>query len=227
MIGNSKRHRIDETKTNTSLFWNYEQKWIAWTVPKVPQFINGRNLTWATALWSILIILFGWLTKYSICWLWGISVLIIVQYITDSLDGALGRYRNSGLINWGHYVDHFLDFIFLCSVIISYVFIIPDQLFLLLILLALFGSHYISTYLVYSFSKKFRMGVSGVCMNNVKIGLLIMNACIVIFGTGFMKYLLMIMAISAFIALCIVVYISQKEAGEVDEQNWNSLKFKS
>lgn len=215
----SSNHKIDKTKTNTSLLWKYEQKWIAWAVPKVPQFINGRNLTWATAYWSILVVLAGWLTKYSIHWIWGISALIVAQYITDSLDGALGRYRNSGLINWGHYVDHFLDFIFLCAIIISYVFIIPEYILFLLILLVLLGAHYVSTYLAFSYSKEFRMGVSGVSMNFLKIGLIVINACIVFWGTGFMKYLLMTMTVLAFVALYIVVYSTQREAEEFDEQN--------
>jgi len=221
VIGNSTHHKIDETKSNTSVLWEYEQKWIAWMVPKVPQFINGRNLTWATAYWSILVVLAGWLTKDSIHWIRGISALIVAQYITDSLDGALGRYRNSGLINWGHYVDHFLDSIFLCAVIISYFFIVPEQSLLLLILLSLFGMHYASTFLVFSFSKNFNMSATGIGMNEIKISLIIVNVCIVFFGTGFVKYILIILAFLTFIALCAVIYTSQKKAEEIDKQNRN------
>jgi hypothetical protein len=36
------------------------------------------------------------------------------QWFTDCLDGALGRYRDTGIPKWGYYMDHFLDFVFMC-----------------------------------------------------------------------------------------------------------------
>ncbi|MFH2035834.1 MAG: CDP-alcohol phosphatidyltransferase family protein [Candidatus Zixiibacteriota bacterium] len=214
----SRQIKIDKSKTNQSVLWKLEQKWIAWAVPKVPNFLNGRNLTWATALWAVLMILFGYLTRYNKHWIWGVSAAIVAQYITDSLDGAVGRYRNSGWVNWGHYVDHLLDFIFLCSVVISYALILPDQILMLLILLALFGSHYASTFLHFSFSHKFRMAASGIGMNELKIGLIIMNGSIIVFGTGFVENVLMILSALALLTLLIVIYFAQKEASRIDRQ---------
>ncbi len=215
--------KLDSTKTHTSFLWKYEQKWIAWVVPKVPLFLNGQNLSWATALWALLILICGYLTKYNIHWIWGVSASIVGQYITDSLDGAVGRYRGSGLINWGYYVDHLLDFIFLCSVIIAYALIFPGQILLFLILLAIFGTHYASSFLLFGLSKKFWMSASGVSMNELKIGLLLLNLVIIILGASFMKYLLMILAIAASIALIIVIYKSQKEARLLDMSLNNNL----
>jgi len=210
-------HKTDKTKTNTSLLWKYEQKWIAWAVPKVPKFLNGRNLTWATSLWSALIIVCGYLSVQNIIWVWGVSASIVGQYITDSLDGAVGRYRGSGLINWGHYVDHLLDFVFLCAVIISYAFIFPQHILLLMILLAIFGSHYASTFLVYSFSKKFRMAATGIGMNELKIGLLALNAVIFFDGTAFVETMLIVLSLLALLALFGVIYVGQKEAAKIDD----------
>ena len=66
--------------------------------------------------------------------------MITLQWLTDSLDGAIGRYRNVGLIRWGYYMDHFLDYIFLCSILIGYSLILPDNFkYLLFFLLAIFG----------------------------------------------------------------------------------------
>ncbi len=219
------KHKTDKTKTNTSFLWKYEQKWIAWAVPKVPKFLNGRNLTWATSLWSAIIITCGYLSKQNIYWVWGISASIVGQYITDSLDGAVGRYRESGLVNWGHYVDHLLDFVFLCAVIISYAFIFPEHLLLLMILLAIFGSHYASTFLIFSFSKKFHMAASGIGMNELKILLLVFNAIIFFNGTGFVETMLIILSLLALLALFGVIHTGQKEADKIDNLRRNRRTF--
>ncbi len=211
------KHKTDKTKTNTSFLWKYEQKWIAWAVPKVPKFLNGRNLTWATSLWSAIILTCGYFSIQNIYWVWGLSASIVGQYITDSLDGAVGRYRGSGLINWGHYVDHLLDFVFLCAVIISYAFIFPQHILLLMILLAIFGSHYASTFLIFSFSKKFQMAASGIGMNELKIGLLAFNAIIFFNGTDFVETMLIILSLLALLALFGVIYAGQKEAAKIDD----------
>lgn len=215
------KHKTDKTKTNTSFLWKYEQKWIAWAVPKVPKFLNGRNLTWATSLWSAIILACGYFSIQNIYWVWGMSVSIVGQYITDSLDGAVGRYRGSGLINWGHYVDHLLDFVFLCAVIISYAFIFPEHILLLMILLAIFGSHYASTFLIFSFSQKFQMATSGIGMNELKIGLLVLNTIIIFNGTGFVETMLMILSLLALLALFGVIYDGQKKAEIIDNLRRN------
>src|SRR3989344_990210 len=114
-----------DRKKGESLFHNIEKKFIDKYVSKIPIFIKSYQLTLTTILWCFLIILFSYLAKNNINWLWGVSACIFLQYITDSFDGALGRYRNSGLIKWGYYMDHFLDYIFLCSILIGYSFILP------------------------------------------------------------------------------------------------------
>jgi phosphatidylglycerophosphate synthase len=161
------------------------------------------------------------LAKQNTIWVWGISVSIVAQYITDSLDGAVGRYRGSGLVHWGHYVDHLLDFVFLCSVIFSYTLLFPQHIMLFLILLAIFGAHYASTFLIFSFSRKFNMTASGVGMNELKIGLIIFNAVIYFYGTGFVGTMLIIVAILAFLTLVKAIYAGQKEAGKMDDLKRN------
>ena len=47
--------------------------------------------------------------------------------MTDHYDGKIGKYRNTGLVRWGYYMDHLLDYFFLASVIIGYAFILPER----------------------------------------------------------------------------------------------------
>lgn len=214
-----KEHKIDETKTNTPFYWKYEQKWIAWAIPKVPSFLSSRFMTWFTVIWALITVACGYLSQYNKFWIWGISISVVGQYITDSLDGALGRFRNSGLINWGHYVDHLLDYVFLCAVLIAYTFIFPKYTIWLMIMLAIIGGHYASTFLFFSISKKFHMATSGIGMNELKVALIIFNIIIMYYTTSFVETMLIIMNILGLLTLLIAVYSGQKEAEKIDIVN--------
>lgn len=100
-----------------------EKRMVNWLVPRVPPFIETYHLTLLTLLWSIGIVAFSFLARDNINWLWGASFFILLQYITDVLDGAVGRYRETGLVKWGFYMDHLLDYVFLASVIVGYALI--------------------------------------------------------------------------------------------------------
>jgi len=99
-----------DKKFGRSIFHTGETKLKNWLVPKVPKCIETYHLTLTTVLWSLLIIVFSFLARYNIHWLWLVSLMIVFQYLTDLLDGEIGRRRNTGLIKWGFYMDHFLDF---------------------------------------------------------------------------------------------------------------------
>ncbi len=45
-----------------------------------------------TLLWSLLILVFSYLAATNIRWLWFVSVMIVLQYITDYYDGKVGKY---------------------------------------------------------------------------------------------------------------------------------------
>lgn len=75
----------------------------------VPMFISTRHLTLMTLFWSACLFYFNdnWIAM---------SIVIFLQRVTDTWDGAIGRERNEGYIKWGYFVDHFLDWVFLCSI---------------------------------------------------------------------------------------------------------------
>jgi phosphatidylglycerophosphate synthase len=135
------------------------EEWFVHKVtPYVPKFIETYHLTYSTILWSVLIVVSGFLAMQNIQWLWVAAVCVFLQYVTDLLDGAVGRYRKTGLIKWGFYMDHFLDYIFLCSVLISYWFTLPDKYNLyLFFLLAIFGAFMVDAYLYFAATNKFKI----------------------------------------------------------------------
>jgi hypothetical protein len=59
-----------------------------------------------------LILLFSYWAARDLRWLWGVSAMIFMQYATDHYDGKLGKYRGTGLVRWGYYMDHLLDYFF-------------------------------------------------------------------------------------------------------------------
>lgn len=206
-------------KTQRWRLWDLEQRWIAATVPRLPRWINGKNLTYATLIFALLAVLVGWATQTSLHWLWALSAIIIGQYISDSLDGAVGRYRGSGLKHWGHYMDHLFDFMFLGGLVMAYAFLLPDMSHWLLVLLIGFGSLFVSTYLLYGITQEFQMGIARIGMNEAKIALIIMNAVIVFFGTHVLEIALPILASIVGIALIINVTTVQKRLYKIDTQH--------
>ena len=49
-----------------------------------------------------------------------LAALMIVQHVTDVLDGAVGRARGSGLVRWGMYMDHLLDYVFMLTLMMAF-----------------------------------------------------------------------------------------------------------
>ena len=91
-----------------SLLAKHKRKFIDSNVAKFPAWIQGYHLTLMTIPLSIGLIVFGCLARNNISWLWLSSLVLFLQWFTDSFDGALGRHRDTGIPKWGFYMDHFL-----------------------------------------------------------------------------------------------------------------------
>ena len=100
-----------------------------------------------TLVWSGFILFFSYLAENDLRWLWGVSAMVVLQYVTDHYDGKIGKYRGTGLVRWGITTDDLLDYLFLCSVIIGYAFILPERSrYQILIMLAIFAGYEVSTF---------------------------------------------------------------------------------
>ena len=173
-----------DKKVGESFLTSLEKKIVAWGVPKIPSNIETYHLTFATVLWSLGVVFFGYLTRYSLSWIWMISVMIIAQYVTDLFDGAVGRHRQTGLIKWGFFMDHFLDFIFICSLAVAGYFIAPEGLtlwyFSLLIVLSCFM---VISFLSFATTNKFEIYHHGFGPTEFRLVLVIINTLIFYTGT--------------------------------------------
>ena len=115
-----------KTRKRTHLLRNIEDKLIAKLAPLVPPQIETYHLTLATIPLSILLLLFGHWSLDNKLWLIGIAVVIQLHYLTDILDGEIGRRRNTGLVKWGFYTDHMLDLLFTGALSIAYSLSFPE-----------------------------------------------------------------------------------------------------
>ena len=113
----SKDDFAGDKKVGRSFLLDIETRFKKWAVPKIPKFIETYHLTYMTILWAIGNVIFAFLARENLNWIWLVSLMILLQYITDLFDGELGRQRDTGLIKWGFYMDHFLDFLFLSTIV--------------------------------------------------------------------------------------------------------------
>ncbi|MFO8015471.1 MAG: CDP-alcohol phosphatidyltransferase family protein [Candidatus Woesearchaeota archaeon] len=189
-------------------------------VSKVPSWLETYHLTYMTILWSALILTGSALAAVNIQWLWLVSFSIFMQYITDLFDGAVGRYRDTGLVKWGFYMDHFLDYIFLCSILIGYLFILPDRFdYLLFFILAIFGAFMINSYLSFAATNEFRIHYLGIGPTEVRAIFIIINTLLIFFSRTYMGKALPYVLVFSLLGLILVVYRNQKKLWDIDMEN--------
>lgn len=210
------------TKHEVPLLFNLEQKWIARAVPHLPSYLNGYSLTWFNLPWAGLIILFGWLARSNIHWLWAMTAVLILHYLTDSLDGAVGRYRNSGFVRWGYYMDHLLDYLFVTAVIICYALVLPENLLYFLAIMSLLGTFYVNTYLAHTVTHRFKMSYSRIGPTEERIFVIILNTLMIFIGIKFMSVVIPALCLVLFIVLCITIYKQQDELIKKDRERKNN-----
>jgi phosphatidylglycerophosphate synthase len=216
------------TKTNTSFLTPLERRLAIRVLPRIPSWLQTYHLTMMTLLWSALILLFSYMAASDLHWLWMVSLMVFLQYVTDHYDGKLGKYRNTGLVRWGYYMDHLLDYLFLSSIIIGYSFLLPDKSrYQILIMLAIFAGYQINTFLSFAATERLHISFLKLGPTEFRLAVIIINALLVEFGTRKMVNGLKYVNIGAAVVLAIIVYRSHKLIWELDmKEKWPKLTEK-
>ncbi|MDO8425293.1 MAG: hypothetical protein Q7T01_02150 [bacterium] len=192
-------------------------------LPRVPQWCETYHLTLLTILWSCLVVIAGWLAGDNIQWLWLSSGAIVLQYVTDLLDGAVGRARNTGLVKWGYFMDHFLDYVFLCAIVIGYAFLFKEQYaYLHLALLAIYGAFMVNAFLAFGATNAFRISFLGIGPTEARLAFVTINTLLIVFGRTFLAPFIPWLIGVAMLCLVIVVYRTQRVIWNVDMQEKRS-----
>jgi len=204
-------------KSNHGLLVPLERRLARHVLPRVPRWLETYHLTLLTPVWSIGIGVFGYLAANNLRWLWMTNLMIVLHYFTDHFDGKLGKYRNTGLRKWGFYMDHLFDYVFVCSILIGYSFLIPQKsMFSLLLVLCVFSAFMFHTFLMLAATDEFKVSFSRFGPTELRITLIVINAFIIRFGPRGLKGSLFWVALGGTIALSIMAYIAQKKLWRTD-----------
>jgi phosphatidylglycerophosphate synthase len=207
------------TKVGESFLWPLEQRFIRWFVPRLPAWLKSYHLVLASIPVSLGIILCSYLARRDLTWLWAVSGLIALQWLTDSCDGALGRFRKEGLILWGYYMDHLLDYFFLAAILIGYMLLLPDHFkYLQFFVLTIFGGFMVNSFLVMATTQKFRISHLGVGPTEVRLIFILVNSLIVLFGKTYLGGALPYALALSFLGLIVVVYRTQRDLWQEDRR---------
>jgi phosphatidylglycerophosphate synthase len=204
-------------KVGESFFARPERWLVQRYVGSVPRWLETYHLTMLTLAWSILIPLFGALARRDIRWLWMVSVMIVCQYITDLFDGAVGRARGTGLVRWGFFMDHFLDYVFLCALIVAYYVVAPDgHTTWFMLLLALTGAHMTHSFLAFAATNEFRIAFHGVGPTEMRLAFIVINGFIIVTWPRYYEYTLPSLALVVLVGLVYVVFGTQRRLWQLD-----------
>jgi len=204
-------------KTNTSFLSPLERRLAPLVIPRIPLWLETHHLTMLTLVWSLGIMFFSFMATRNMRWLWLVSGMIFLQWVTDHYDGKIGKHRNTGLVRWGYYMDHLLDYVFLCSVIIGYAFILPERSRLqLLLMLALFAAYDFSTFLAFAATDRLKISYLKFGPTEFRLALIIINALLITYGTRYMISGLKWVNAGAIVGLVFLVYSTQKKIWQID-----------
>ncbi len=174
-----------DKKKGASILGPAERRFIDWAIPKIPSRVKSQHLTFLTLFWSAGIVASGWFAVDDRIWMHVISLMVFGQWLTDSLDGSLGKYRKQGLVKWGFFMDHILDLLFAGSIVIAYSFLVEAKWleFLFLILLLTTCATMAVSFLSFAATNQFQIAYYGIGPTEVRIGYIALNTIVYVTGT--------------------------------------------
>ncbi|NOY81403.1 MAG: hypothetical protein GXP31_10415 [Kiritimatiellaeota bacterium] len=163
----------------------------AW-VDRIPPWIETYHLTLLTLAWSAGNVFFGLLARgRHRFWFTGVSVMIVLQYLTDLFDGAVGRRRNTGLVKWGFFMDHFLDYVFLFSYVLAYALMGPAELTMqFMVLLGVTVGFMVLSFLSFAATNEFQIYFLGFGPTELRIVFILCNTIITVAGVQLLSSVL-------------------------------------
>jgi len=212
------------SKSNNSFLTPFERRLALVVLPRIPAWLETYHLTMLTLLWTAFILLFSYWAAKDLRWLWGVSAMVFMQYVTDHYDGKVGKYRGTGLVRWGYYMDHLLDYFWLCSIIVGYAFILPERSrYQILILLVLISGYEVSTFLAFSATDRFKISYLRLGPTEFRLAVIIINALLVEYGTRKMVNGLKYVNIGAAVGLALMIYRTHKIIWALDMKHKRGL----
>lgn len=170
-------------KRNDALTAPLERKLASIVLPRIPPWLQTYHLTLATLAWSALFVLACAAAAGDRRWLWAASIVVALQWFTDHFDGKIGKLRGTGLVRWGFYADHLLDYVFLCAILVGYALVLPPRaLFPLMCLLAITGGFMVHAFLAFAATGEFRISQGRFGPTEWRLGVVAVNGVLAVAG---------------------------------------------
>ena len=137
---------------------------------------------------------------------------------TDSFDGSIGRFRDTGLAKWGFYMDHFLDYIFMSSVFVGYALLMsePRGVYLTLALGFVYASVMAHSFLDFGATGQFKITYLFTGPTEVRLYFILINTFVILKGPGWLEAALPWALVVFALALAAIVYAAQKRIWALD-----------
>lgn len=203
MSGTKIDKKIFEDRKRTNILSSWEQQYITYLLPRIPNWLSSDGLTAVGLFGSVLILVSFLLGEYVDRSLLLLAVLgFFIQWFGDSLDGRIAFYRNKSRKWYGFALDIVMDWISTVLIGLGYVFYASDDFkYSGFVLVALYGWAMIISQLRYKITDKYTIdaGIVGPTEIRVVISLVIILETII---AGSINYSVMgICAILFFINL--------------------------
>ncbi|HST52427.1 MAG TPA: CDP-alcohol phosphatidyltransferase family protein [Pyrinomonadaceae bacterium] len=208
------------TKASSSLLSPLERRMARRVLPHVPRWLETYHLTMLTLAWCLGLVFFGRLAAQDIRWLWASSLMVLMHYVTDHFDGKVGKFRGTGLVRWGFYMDHLLDFFFLCALVAGYSFVLPASSHLnLLLVLSVFGGFFANSFLAFTATGELHISHAKLGPTEFRVAVVVINTLLIFHGTRQMAKSLPYVAACGLAVLCVVVFRTQRELWRRDMEH--------
>ncbi|WP_341988047.1 CDP-alcohol phosphatidyltransferase family protein [Azorhizobium sp. AG788] len=223
------------TRPAESLFERFHESFLAapertllrWMAARLPSWVMPDHLT-AFGVFGAVLVMAGYLACHvSIHFLWLANLGLLVHWFGDSLDGTLARVRDIARPRYGYFLDQNIDVV--GNLLIAAGIGLSPYARLDTALLALTGYHMVSIYVFVRnvVRREFHLAVMGFGPTEVRIGILIMNATLLLFGAPSFEILSQrftwcdLVLIVTFVALSIMFVISATQEARrlaIDDQ---------
>lgn len=169
-------------RQNDSFIAVWEKRALIAMARRLPSVVSPDGLT-GFGVFGALIVLAGYcLGHISIWYLWIANLGIIIHWLGDSLDGTLARVRGIERPKFGFFLDQTIDLVSNLLIAVGLGFSPWVRLDVALLMLSAY--HMLSVYVLVSslIKGEFRIDVAGFGPTEVRIGIIILNLMVMIFG---------------------------------------------
>jgi phosphatidylglycerophosphate synthase len=97
------------TRINDILLGPLERPALQFIARNSPAWVMPDTMTLLGVIGALMIAAGYYLTRDNMAWIWLASFGFFVNWVGDSMDGTLARYRKIERPNYGYYVDHVVD----------------------------------------------------------------------------------------------------------------------